>query len=105
MTDPVNNSEEYWYIRVPKARASEPQFHFFDRIGTHWTDDEGNHYYDIGEIIGIKNTVKGDRPGQWTYLMRYLKCDFEQSLNGLEDDYFLAESCLVPDDTVIENNK
>lgn len=105
MTDPANNAEEYWYIRVPKTRASKPEFHFFEQVGSHWEDGDGNHYYDIGEIIGIKYSAKGNQPGQWKYLMRYLKCDFDPSLDGSEDDYFVAESRLIADDTAIERDE
>lgn len=101
MTDSANNAQDYWYIRVPKSRCPKPNFHFFDQVGIHWEDDQGRHYYDIGEIIAIKYVVKGNQPGQWYYLIRYLKCDFDPSFNGKEDDCFEAESHLVADDTAI----
>ncbi len=37
--------------------------------------------------------------------MCYLKCEFEPSLNGSEDDYFEPESRLVADDTAIESDE
>jgi hypothetical protein len=102
MTHPANDSQDYWYIRVPKSRCREPQFHFFQQVGLHWEDDEGNHFYDLGEIVGIRYNARGKQAGQWTYLLRYLKCDADPSLKGSEDDYFEAESHLLPDNTVIE---
>ncbi len=104
MTDPVNNPQEYWYIRVPKTRASEPQFHFFEQIGFSWEDADGNHYYDIGEIIGIKFRKKGNQPGQWFYQMRHLRCEFDPFLNGSEEEYFEAEYRFVADHSVLEED-
>jgi hypothetical protein len=102
MTDSVQNSQDYGYITFPKTRCSPPRFHFFQQVGNHWEDDEGNHYYDIGEIIGIKYVAKNNQPGQWYYQMRYLKCDFNPSLNGKEDECFEAEFRLVADQTSLE---
>ncbi len=103
MTDPANNPQDYWYIPVPKARCSQPNFHFFEQVGIHWEDGEGNHYYDIGEIIAIKYVVKDNQLGQWYYQVRFLKCDSDPSCNGKEDEYFEPESRLVADDTVLED--
>ncbi len=102
MTDSANNSQGYWYIPALKTRCSQPKFHFFEQVGIHWEDDEGNHFYDIGEIIAIKYVVKGNHPGQWYYLIRYLKCNFDPSFNGNEDECFEAESHLVADNTVLK---
>ena len=105
MTDRANNPEDYWYIRVPKALASKPNFHLFDRVGFRWQDGDGNCYYDIGEVIGIKHTAGGNQPGQWFYQMRYLRCEFDPFLNGSEEEYFEAESRFVADDTVLEGDE
>ena len=102
MTDQLNDSQDYWYIRVPKSRCSKPNFHFFEQIGFPWEDEEGDRYYDIGEVIGMKYTNKGNQPGQWFYQMRYLKCEFDPFLNGLEEECFEAQSRFVADDTEID---
>lgn len=104
MTDPTQNSQDYWYIRIPKSRCSKPNFHFFQQLGFHWEDDDGNHYYDIGEVIAIKYVAKGDESGEWYYQMRYLRCTFDPSLNGEEDECFEAESRLVADNTILEED-
>lgn len=101
MTDRDNNSQDYWYIRVPKARCPKPDFDFFQQVGLAGKDDRGNYYYDIGEIIGIQYTAENNKIGQWSYLMRYLKCDYNPSLNGLDDGYFESSSRLVADDTIL----
>ncbi len=105
MTDPANNAQDYWYIRVPKSRFPEPKFYFCQQVGLPWEDVEGDRYYDIGEIIGIVYTVRGDNSAQWHYQIRYLKCSYEPSLNGEEDEYFELESRLVPDNTAIAKSE
>lgn len=101
LTDRDNNLHDYWYIRVPKARCPEPDFHFFQQVGWAGKDDWGNYYYDIGDIVGIQYTAEGNKIGQWSYLMHYLNYDYNPSLNGLDDGYFEPDSRLVADDTIL----
>ncbi|HEY9726935.1 MAG TPA: hypothetical protein V6D50_10855 [Chroococcales cyanobacterium] len=44
MTDRNNNWQDYWYIRVPKARCPKLDFHFFQQVGLAGKDDWGNYY-------------------------------------------------------------
>jgi hypothetical protein len=101
MTDRANEPQQYWYIRVPKAKFPESKFHFDEQVAIHWEDDQGNRYCDIGLIVGMQYVVQGNHPAQWYYRIRYLKCDHTPWLVGLEDDDFEEESCLVSNDSVI----
>jgi hypothetical protein len=44
-----------------------------------------------------------NQAAQWYYRLRYLKCTYNPSLVGVEDEYFEPESRLVADYAVIEN--
>ena len=101
MTDRPLDSQQYWYIRVPKNKFPLPKFDIGQQVGLLGEDDCGNWYYDIGEIIGMKYLAYKGELAQWHYLFRYLKCDYNPSLVGTIDAHFCEESRLVADDTAI----
>ena len=103
MTDETDESQDYWYIKVPVQKFPKPSFYPTQQVGIPWQDDEGNSYYDIGEIIGMIYGESDDHLGQWYYFFRYLKCDYEPSLIGLRNWHFIEESGLVADDTRLED--
>ncbi len=102
MTDETDESQDYWYIKVPKAKYPFPRFYPTQQVGIPWEDD-GQLYYDIGVIIGMIYGESDDQPGQWYYFFRYLKCDYEPSLIGSKDWHFIEESGLVADNTALED--
>ena len=101
MTDQLRDSQQCWYIPVPKNKFPKPKFYLGQQVGLPGEDDLGNFYYDIGEIIGMKYLAYPGEPAQWHYLFRYLKCDYNPSLVGSVDAHFCEESRLVADDTAI----
>jgi hypothetical protein len=54
MTDQALNPQQYWQIQLPIAHFLKSKFQFGDRVVIHWEDDLGNHYSDLGVIIGME---------------------------------------------------
>lgn len=105
MTDTPEDSQRYWQIQIPSDRLPEPLFHFTTQVGIPYEDDQGNSYYDIGIVIGMEYVENRHKRIVWSYRVRYLKCEGNPSLIGLDDDTYYEESCLVADDTVIESDE
>ncbi|HEY9710812.1 MAG TPA: hypothetical protein V6D48_21580 [Oculatellaceae cyanobacterium] len=53
-------------------------------------------------IIGMEYTGSCNEPKGWSYRIRFIKCDYNPSLVGSEDEKFIAEALLVTDNTVLE---
>jgi hypothetical protein len=103
MTDRQQNPQQYWYIPLPKNKFPQPKFHPGEQVGLSWEDECGNCCYDIGEIIGMEYIAQGNRPAQWYYRIRFLKCDRHPELVGSYDEIFEPESHLVADDTALKD--
>ena len=103
MTDNSQELQHYWVICIPKHKFPEPKFSLGQQVGLSWEDEFGNPFYDIGEIAGMQYVAEGKQPAQWYYRMHLLRCACEPWLDGKYDELFEPESCLVADDTVIEN--
>jgi hypothetical protein len=103
MTDQVLDPQQYWQIQLPIADFLKSKYQFGDRVVTHWEDDLGNHYSDVGVIIGMEYIGDRDHPAQWYYRIRFLKCDHQPSLVGSYDQYYEPESNFVTDNTVSEH--
>ncbi|NEO98776.1 MAG: hypothetical protein F6K58_08875 [Symploca sp. SIO2E9] len=102
MTDQSQNPQPYWYIKVPQDRFPKAKFDFAQQVAVSYDNGTGELCTDIGEVIGIKYISCGNKSGEWYYLLRILKCDFEPSFVGSIDQEFANESSLVADNTVIE---
>jgi hypothetical protein len=94
----------YWHILVPQREYPRPKFHIGQQVGSHWQDEDGNPQYDIGIIIGMAYGARGYNQPEWTYLLRWLKCDSDPEILGTDDGNFVYESSLVADSTVINSN-
>jgi hypothetical protein len=103
MTNPDNQSPQYWYLPVPKDKFPEPKFHYTQRVRSYWESENGNLQYEIGEIIGMQYGAFGYRRTEWSYLIRLVQSNFRPSLVGSDDGFFVYESELVADDTAIAN--
>lgn len=99
MTDQHQESHQYWYIPVPKVQFPEAKFHFGAQVAIHSQDDLGNCYCEIGQIIGMQYTAESNQNAQWSYRIRFLKCDHSPWLVGLYDEYFEEESRFVADES------
>jgi hypothetical protein len=99
MTDSNRDSQEYWQIKAAKAKFAQPNFYFGQQVGMHWEDNQGNSYYEIGEIIGMQYETSGDYPNQWSYRLRLLWSNSCPWRIGRDGDSFEPESSLVADDT------
>jgi hypothetical protein len=102
MTNQQPNSQQCWQINLPIAKFPKSKFQFGDCVARHGQDDLGNHYSEIGEIIGMEYVVesdcpKGDRQSQWYYRLRFLKCNHQPALVGFYNYDYEPESCLVAD--------
>ncbi len=104
MTERANEPPLYWYIRIPST-CPQPRFHFEQQVGIAGEDERGNRYYDIGKVIGMLYGSDNCLLEEWYYLVRYLKCDANPSFVGSDDGYFIEESALVADDTVLERKE
>jgi hypothetical protein len=103
MTNPDNQSLQYWYIAVPREKFPQPKFHYGQQVRAYWEAENSNLHYEIGEIIGMQYGAFGYRRAEWSYLIRLLKSDLRSSLVGSDDGYFVYESELAADDTVISH--
>lgn len=102
MTKKPNKPQQFWYIKVPISRFPKPRYHPGQQVGILSVDDRATVYYDIGMIIGMEYTGSYNEQKGWYYRIRFLKCDYNPSLVGLEDEEFIAETLLVADNTVLE---
>lgn len=102
MTDPTPEPQSYWYIKVPRNKNPKPKFHIDQQIGSYWEDEFANLHCDIGVIIGMQYGASDYNRSEWSYLIRWLKCDSSPKLIGLDDRRFDHESNLVVDNTDIE---
>ena len=103
MTNQQPNQQQYWQIQLPLAKFPKSKFQFGDRVAQHWEDDQGDHYCDIGEIIGMEYVAECDCPAQWYYRLRFVRYDYQPSLVGTYDQYYEPESCLVADQEAMED--
>ncbi len=101
MTNPDNQSPDFWYIPVPKEKFPEPKFYPGQQVRAYWEDEDGNLHYEIGEIIGIQYGAFGYRSLEWSYLLRLVKSHIRPQIVGSDDGFFVYESELVANDTVI----
>jgi hypothetical protein len=103
MTDRQLDPQQYWQIQLPIAQFPKSKFQFGDQVAIHWEDDKGDRYCDIGVIVGMEYIAKRNKPAQWYYRIRFLKCDHNPWMVGSYDDHYELESCFVADTTVIED--
>ena len=101
MTHTNHRRPRYWHIKVPQGRYPRPKFYFDQQVGVHWQNEEGNAEYDIGVIIGMQHGAKGYQRREWSYLIRWIKCDSSPEIIGSDDGNFIYESSLVADFTKI----
>jgi len=99
MTDCDRDRQQYWLIEAPKTKFPQPKFHYGQQVGLHWKDDEGNSYYEIGEIIGMQYETSIGYLNQWSYRLRLIWSNSCPWRIGLEEETFDPESSLVADDT------
>lgn len=59
MTNQQPNSQQ-WQINLPLAKFPKSKFQFGDRVAIHGQDDLGNHYCEVGEIIGMEYVAESD---------------------------------------------
>lgn len=97
MTNQQPNPQQCWQINLPLAKFPKSKFQFGDRVARHGEDDQGNHYCEIGEIIGMEYIAESDRQSQWYYRLRFLKCNYQPALVGSYNYDYEPESCLVAD--------
>ena len=102
MTKKPKKPQQCWYIKVPVSQFPKPQHHPGQQVGILGQDNPGTGYYDIGMLIGMEYTGSYNEPKGWFYRIRFLKCDYNPSLVGLEDEEFITEALLVADNTVLE---
>ena len=87
----------YWRIKARQELYPRPKFYFGQQVRSHWQDEDGSAQYDIGVVIGMQYGARGyDRP-EWSYLIRWLKCDSSPDIVGSDDGEFNYESSLVAD--------
>lgn len=101
MTESNPDSQQYWQIKAPKAKFAQPKFYFGQQVGIPWQDDQGNSYYEIGEIMGMQYETSGNYANQWSYRLRLLWSNSSPWRIGRDDDMFEPECHLVADDTDI----
>lgn len=100
ITHQTPHHPRYWRIKASQGLYPRPKFHFGQQVRSHWQDEEGSAQCDIGVIIGMQYGARGyDRP-EWSYLIRWLKCDTNPDIVGSDDGEFSYESSLVDDLTV-----
>jgi hypothetical protein len=105
MTNQSLDPQQYWQIQLPIQQFPKSKFQFGEQVALHWEDDQGNHYCDIGVIVGMEYIAEGNKPAQWYYRIRFLKCDYQPSLVGSYDDYYEPESRFVADHTAIAEQR
>ncbi len=101
MTNRALDPQQCWQIHVPIAQFPKSKFQFGEQVAIYGEDDLGNHYCDIGVIVGMEYIAEGDQPAQWYYRIKYLKFDDSPWLVGTYDLDFVEESRFVADDTEI----
>ncbi len=99
MTDRPLDLQQYWQIQLPIAQFPKSKFQFGDQVAIHWENELGDRYSDIGVIVGMEYIAPGDKPAQWYYRIRILKCDHQPGLVGRYDEHYEPESCFVADNT------
>ena len=106
MTNQQPNSQHCWQINLPIAKFPKSKFQFGDCVAINGQDDLGNHYCEVGEIIGMeyvaesdcpRDSANGDCNAQWYYRLRFLKCDHQPTLVGSYNYDYEPESYLVAD--------
>lgn len=62
---------------------------------------KGIIHNDIGVIVGMEYIAESDKPAQWYYHIRFLKCDYSPLLVGSYNLYYKPEDRFVADNSAI----
>jgi hypothetical protein len=102
MTDRLQDLQQYWQIQLPIARFPKSKFQFDDQVAIYGEDDTGNRYCEIGTIVGMEYIAEDNKPAQWYYRIRFLKCDYNPWLVGKYDEHYEPECRLMAHHRAIE---
>ena len=101
MTNQALDQQQYWQIQLPLGQFPKSKYQFGEQVAIHYKDDLGNHYCEIGVIVGMEYVAEGDQAAQWYYRICFLKCDDQPSLVGSYDLYYEPEDRFVADNSAI----